>query len=141
MLKLKRAAAVAAGVAAVGLCAAPAVAATQAAPARVNLTGVTLRVAHTFVTPNQNDTLTATLFSSGGKPVAGATVYLVQRKLGASQFSAPVPVATPTDAKGNVTVTVAPGSTKGLVQEYGIVFNGDATYRGSRSGTVLIVIV
>jgi hypothetical protein len=126
--------AVAAGVLAASLAAAPAFAAT--APT-TKPTSLTIKAAKSTVARNQKDTLTGTL-KSGKKVLAGETVKLEKRAAGAKHFT--VVATKTTTAKGQVTLVVTPGTKKGQKEQYELVFSGTKSYKASHSSIITVTV-
>lgn len=120
---------VAAGVVAVGLSAAPALANTT------HVTSLTIKSAKSTVAPHQKTTVTGTL-KSGDKPLSGQPVVLEKRAAGAKAFT--VVSTQVTSPKGSVSYPVTPGSRRGQNEQYELVFKGTSTYRPSHSQVITI---
>ena len=133
MLRLSRiAAAAATGAALLALGASPALAATAAKP-----TSLTLHASRTTVPHNQKVTLTE-LLKVGSKGLAGEPVKLEKRAAGARSFTL---VSTKTtNAKGQVTLSVIPGTRKGQKEQYELIFAGNKTDKGSHSRIITITV-
>ena len=123
-----------AGVLAASLTAAPALAATSTP------TSLTLKAAKSMVATNAKDTLTGTL-KSGNAADAGESVRLVKRAAGTTKFSN-TGISKRTDVKGQVTLTVTPGTRKGQKEQFMLVFNGDAAkhLKGSHSAVITVTV-
>ena len=135
MSSYTRVAAVVAGVAATGLMAGPAFA---SAPAKTP-TSLTLKAAHASVAPKHKDALTLTL-KAGNKRLAGETVYVEKRTAGAAKFGKLVMLSKQTDAKGQVTFSVVPGTKKGHKEQYEVVFKGTSKYKASHSHVLTVTV-
>ena len=125
---------VVAGVLAASLTAAPALAATSVP------TTLTLKAAKSTVAAKAKDTLTGTL-KSGKAADGGESVRLVKRSAGTRKFTS-TGITKRTDAKGQVTLSVTPGTKKGQKEQYMLVFNGDAAkhLKGSHSAVITITV-
>jgi 5-hydroxyisourate hydrolase-like protein (transthyretin family) len=127
-----RPAAVIGAVALAGLGVTPALAATAPKP-----TSLTLKAAHSSVAPKTKDTLTATL-KSGTKPVAGEPVKLEKRAAGAKSWT--LVSSKTTNAKGQTSWSVVPGSKKGQKEQYELVFSGNKSYKASHSSVITVTV-
>lgn len=134
-----RALAVGVGVLAAGLVISPTLAAGASPATAEQPTSLTLKAAHTTVAPKHKDTLTTTL-KVGAKRLAGETLYVEYRAAGAHKWSAPITVKPKTNARGEVSFVVAPGSKKGERSQFEVLFKGTAKYRPSHSSIVTIAV-
>jgi len=119
-------------VALAGLGVAPALAATAAKP-----TSLTLKASHTSVAPKAKDTLTATL-RSGRTAVANESVKLEKRAAGAKSWT--LVSAKTTNAKGQTSWSVVPGTKKGQKEQYELVFSGNKSYKASHSSIITVTV-
>jgi hypothetical protein len=100
-------------------------------------TSLTLKAAHTTVAPKAKDTLTGTL-KSGTKRLSGEPIRLERRAAGTKSFTL---VSTKTtNANGQVTYTVVPGTRKGQKEQYMLVFAGNNSYKASHSSVITITV-
>lgn len=132
-----RALAVGVGVLAAGLAASPAFAA--GAHAAKKPTSLTLKAAHAAVAPRHKDALTATL-KDGKTRLAGDRLYLEHRAAGTRKWSTPTAIKPMTNAHGQVTFPVVPGTHKGQKTEYEVLFKGTARFRPSHSSVITITV-
>lgn len=132
MSRTTRVVALAAGVATVALGASPALAATSPKP-----TSLTLKAAKSSVAPKAKDTLTGTL-KAGNTPLKNEPVKLERRAAGAKSFT--LVTTKNTDSKGQVVLTVTPGTKKGQKEQYELIFAGDKSYKGSHSSIITVTV-
>ena len=101
------------------------------------VTSLTLHASSTTVPHNQKITLTEQL-KVGSKGLAGEPVKLEKRAAGARSFTL---VSTKTtNAKGQVTLSVIPGTRKGQKEQYELIFAGNKTDKGSHSRIITITV-
>jgi len=99
---------------------------------------IAIKVAAGSVKPHAKDNITATL-KSGTKVIAGATVKLEARAVGAKTWK--IVSSRLTGAKGSAAFTVVPGIKKGQKEQYVIVFSGNSKYKASHSAIITVTVV
>lgn len=99
-------------------------------------TTLSIRAAHSNVTPKSKDTISGVLRSSG-KPLSGKAVVLEKRKFGTTAWS--IIGTHTTNTSGAVAFTVIPASAPTRVQ-YMLLFKGDAKYAASHSAIVTVTV-
>jgi hypothetical protein len=130
MNRLSRTGLILTGALSAALVAGPALAAT-ATP-----TSLTLKAAKSSVAHNTKDSLTGTLKDAKSKALAGETVVLEKRAYGTKSFT--VAATKKTNSKGQVVLTVTPGSRKGQKEQYELVYKGSATHKASHSQVITV---
>lgn len=128
-----RSLAVVAGLAAASMSIAPALAATTSAKP----TSLALKAAKSTVAAKQKDTLTGVL-KNGTHVLPGEKVKLEKRAAGARSFT--LVTTKITNSKGQVTLSVVPGTRKGQKEQYELIFAGNKTYKGSHSSIITITV-
>ena len=100
-------------------------------------TSLTLKAVKSVVAPRAKDTLTGTL-SKGTTPLAGRSVKLEKRAYGTKAFT--LVTTKTTNSKGQVVLTVVPGTRKGQKEQYELVFAATATLKVSQSSIITITV-